>query len=284
MTHHSTDSTSRARPLWTAIGTVFLTSLTTLASAQIPTLPQTPIPPDIAKAINNVMAVNYGSDYDKLRGCTLYHSQETYRYDGNKQVFKTNYCIAPIKYEVKEVGGETRLYLLASGYVYDGNIGNVDTGLGGLFELYKVDDMWIMSASEPFIATGGSGRSQLHRFDLDKVGEDKYAWTGRYCDGRGGNDVCLWIMHAAIEGKIKPIAEIVIDYRTEIASEFVSHQGEGNVRYQRYEPMTDGFYPLTVRIENTSVNYDTDKEIAPRTTDTTHYMYNPSKQSFELVK
>lgn len=261
-----------------------MTSLTTLASAQIPTLPQMPIPPDIAKAINNVMSVNYGSDYDKLRGCTLYHGQETYSYNGNKHVSKTNYCVAPIKYEVEEVGGEMRLYLLVSGYVYDGNTSNADTGIGGLFELYKMDDMWVMSASEPLIYTGGSGRSQLHNFDLAEVGADKYAWTGRYCDGKGGNDACLWVMHAAIEGKIKPVAEVMIDYRNEIASESIHHQGEGSVRYQRREPMTDGFYRLTVTIENTLINYDTDKEIAPRTTDITHYMYNPSKQFFEVVK
>lgn len=258
--------------------------LTTMANAQIPTLPQEPIPADIAKAINNVMAVSYGSDYDKLRGCTLYHRKEVSNYNGKEYVSKDSYCIAPIKYQVEEVNGETRLYLLASGYVYDGKSGNAYPGIGGLFELYKMGSSWVMSASDPFIFTGGAGRSQLYKFELSKVGDDKYTWTGKHCGGKGGQSGCLWMMYASIDGKIKPVAEIEVDYHNEIASKSIYHKGEGVVSYERHKPMTGGFYPLTVTINKTSVNYRTDKEIAPRTKDVSTYAYLPSKQQFELVK
>lgn len=257
---------------------------TTVASAQIPTLPQMPIPVDIAQAINNVMAVSYGSDYDKVRGCTLYHKKETSNYDGKEYVSEDSYCIAPIKYQVEDVNGETRLYLLTSGYVYDGKSGNAYPGIGGLFELYKMGNAWVMSASDPFIYTGGSGRSQLYDFDLSQVGDDKYAWTGKHCGGKGGQSGCLWLMYASIDGKIKPVAELDLDYHNEIASKSIYHKGEGYVTHERHEPMTGGFYPLTVTIENTSVNYRTDKEIAPSTKDISTYAYNQSKQQFELIK
>ena len=176
------------------------------------------------------------------------------------------------------MNGETRLYLLTSGYVYDGKSGNAYPGIGGLFELYKMGNAWVMSASDPFIYTGGSGRSQLYDFDLSQVGDDKYAWTGKHCDGKGGQSGCLWLMYASIDGKIKLVAEIDLDYHNEIASKSIYHKGEGYVSHERHKPMTGGFYPLTVTIENTSVNYRTDKEIAPRTTDISTYAYHPSKQ------
>lgn len=258
--------------------------LTTSAHAQIPTLPQMPIPTDIAQAINNVMAVSYGSDYDKLRGCTLYHHKEVSNYDGKEYVSEDSYCIAPIKYQVEDVNGETRLYLLTSGYVYDGKSGNAYPGIGGLFELYKMGSSWVVSASDPFIYTGGAGISQLHDFNLSQVGDDKYAWTGKHCGGKGGQSGCIWLMYASIDGKIKPVAEIDSDYHNEIASKSIYHEGEGHVTHERYKPMTGGFYPLTVTIESTSVNYRTDKEIAPRTKDISTYVYHPSKQQFELVE
>ena len=258
--------------------------LTTSAHAQIPTLPQMPIPADIAQAINNVMAVSYGSDYDKLRGCTLYHHKEVSNYDGKEYVSEDSYCIAPIKYQVEDINGETRLYLLTSGYVYDGKSGNAYPGIGGLFELYKMGSSWVVSASDPFIYTGGAGRSQLYDFDLSQVGDDKYAWTGKHCGGKGGQSGCLWLMYASIDGKIKPVAEIDLDYHNEIASKSIYHKGEGDVSHERHKPMTGGFYPLTVTINKTSVNYRTDKEIAPRTTDISTYAYHPSKQQFELVE
>lgn len=257
---------------------------TTLATAQIPTLPQMPIPSDISQAINSVMAVNYGSDYDKLRGCTLYHRKETFDNDGSDYVFEDSYCIAPIKYQAEEVNGDTRLYLLTSGYVYDGKSGNAYPGIGGLFELYKMGSSWVVSASDPFIYTGGAGISQLHDFNLSQVGDDKYAWTGKHCGGKGGQSGCLWMMYASIDGKIKPVAEIDSDYHNEIARKSIYREGEGHVTHERYKPMTGGFYPLTVTIESTSVNYRTDKEIAPRTTDISTYEYDKTKQQFELVK
>lgn len=258
--------------------------LTTLASAQIPTLPQQPIPAGIQQAINNVMTVSYSSDYDKLRGCTLYHRKEVSNYDGKEYVNEDSYCIAPIKYQVEEVNGETRLYLLTSGYVYDGKSGNAYPGIGGLFELYKMGNAWVMSASDPFIYTGGAGRSQLHDFDLSQVGDDKYAWTGKHCGGKGGQSGCLWLMYASIDGKIKPVAEIEVDYHNEISSASIYHKGEGDVSHERHEPMTGGFYPLTVTINKTSVNYRTDKEIKPSSKEISTYAYNPSKQQFEVVK
>ena len=258
--------------------------LTTMAGAQIPTLPQEPIPADIAQAINSVMAVNYGSDYDKLRGCSLYHKQENFDNEGSEYVFKDSYCIAPIKYQVEEVSGETRLYLLTSGYVYNGKSGNAYPGIGGLFELYKLGSSWVVSASDPFIYTGGAGRSQLYDFDLSKVGEDRYAWTGKHCGGKGGQSGCLWTMYAPMNGSIKKVAEIDSDYHNEIASKSIYHKGEGYVSFDYNAPMTAGFYPLTLTVEKTSVNYRTDKEIKPLSEEKSTYKYNVVKQKFELVK
>lgn len=258
--------------------------LMTLATAQIPTLPQEPIPSDISQTINRVMAVNYGSDYDKLRGCTLYHRKETFDNEGGEYVFEDSYCIAPIKYQIKEVNGDTRLYLLASGYVYDGRSGNAYPGIGGLFELYKMGNSWVVSASDPFIYTGNAGRDQLYDFDLSKVGDDKYAWTGKHCGGKGGQSGCLWVMYASIDGEIKQIAEIESDYYNEVSRKSIYHKGEGYVTHERHEPMTGGFYPLTVTIDNTSVNYRNDREIAPRIEKISTYAYDPSKQQFELVE
>lgn len=256
----------------------------TLATAQIPTLPQEPIPSDISQAINSVMSVNYGSDYDKLRGCTLYHKKQTSTYEGREFVSTDSYCIAPIKYQVEEVNGETRLYLLTSSYVYDGKSGNAYPGIGGLFELYKLGNSWIVSASEPFIYTGGAGISQLHDFDLSKVGKDKYAWTGKHCGGKGGQSGCLWLMYASVDSKMKPVAEIDSDYYNEISSASIYHKGEGYVSFDYNAPMTAGFYPLTLTVEKTSVNYRTDKEIKPRSKKESTYKYNLASKQFKLVK
>lgn len=263
---------------------LFTALFTTLATAQIPTLPQEPIPADIAQAINSVMAVNYGSDYDKLRGCTLYHKTETSDYNGEEFVITDSHCIAPIKYQVEEVGGQTRLYLLTSGYVYDGRSANAYPGIGGLFELYKLGNSWVVSASDPFIFTGGAGRSQLYDFDLSKVGDDKYAWTGKHCGGKGGQSGCLWTMYAPINGSIKKVAEIDSDYQNEIASKSIYHKGKGYVSFNYSAPMTAGFYPLTLTVEKTSVNYRTDKEIKPSSEEKSTYKYNQAKQQFQLVK
>ncbi len=264
---------------------LFTALFTTLATAQIPTLPQEPIPADIAQAINSVMAVNYGSDYDKLRGCTLYHKTETSDYNGEEFVITDSHCIAPIKYQVEEVGGQTRLYLLTSGYIYDGRIGRSSPGIGGLFELYRMGNSWVVSASEPFIFTGGSGRSQLYQFELSKVGDDKYAWTGKHCgSGAGGQSNCLWQMYAPINGSIKKVAEIDSDYYSESYSAGTYHEGTGYVSHDYNAPMTAGFYPLTLTVEKTSVNYRTDKEIKPSSEEKSTYKYNQAKQQFQLVK
>lgn len=265
--------------------------LMTLATAQIPTLPQEPIPSDISQTINRVMAVNYGSDYDKLRGCTLYHRKETFDNEGGEYVFEDSYCIAPIKYQVEEVNGDTRLYLLTSGYVYDGKSGNAYPGIGGLFELYKMGSSWVVSASDPFIYTGGAGISQLHDFNLSQVGDDKYAWTGKHCGGKGGQSGCLWLMYASIDGKIKPVAEIDADYYSESYSAGTYYEGTGYVSHDYNAPMTAGFYPLNMTIDKKSgrigSRHDDSKD--PAASDggieqETTYAYDPSKQQFELVE
>lgn len=265
--------------------------LSTLATAQMPTLPQMPIPSDISQAINSVMAVNYGSDYDKLRGCTLYHRKETFDNEGSDYVFEDSYCIAPIKYQVEEVNGGTRLYLLTSGYVYDGKSGNAYPGIGGLFELYKMGSSWVMSASDPFIYTGGAGRSQLYKFELSKVGDDKYAWTGKHCGGKGGQSGCLWMMYASIDGKIKPVAEIDSDYHSESYSAGTYQEGTGYVSHDYNAPMTGGFYSLNMTIDKKSgrigSRYDDSKD--PAASDggieqETTYAYDMAKQQFELVE
>ena len=265
--------------------------LTTSANAQIPTLPQMPIPADIAQAINNVMAVSYGSDYDKLRGCTLYHHKEVSNYDGKEYVSEDSYCIAPIKYQVEDVNGETRLYLLTSGYVYDGKSGNAYPGIGGLFELYKMGSSWVMSASDPFIYTGGAGRSQLYDFGLSQVGDDKYAWTGKHCGGKGGQSGCLWLMYASIDGKIKPVAEIDADYYSESYSAGTYHEGTGYMSHDYNAPMTAGFYPLNMTIDKKSgrIGSRHDDSEDPAASDggieqETTYAYDIAKQQFELVE
>lgn len=262
--------------------------LTTLASAQIPTLPQQPISPDIAQAINSVMAVSYGSDYDKLRGCTLYHRKKTFDNEDSEYVPKNSYCIAPIKYQIEEVNGETRLYLLTSSYVYNGNTSRANPGMGGLFELYKLGNSWVLSASDPFIYSGGSGRSQLYQFALSKVGDDRYGWTGKHCgSGAGGQSSCLWQMYASIDDKIKSVAEIEVDYYSELISENMYYEGTGQVAHQSSAPMTAGFYPLEVTLNNTSGrlgHYDNDLYASPESEDKSIYAYNPSKQQFELVE
>ncbi len=262
--------------------------LTTLATAQIPTLPQQPIPADISQAINSVMSVSYGSEYSKVRGCTLYHHQGVSSDGGERYVSENNYCIAPIKYQIEDINGETHLYLLASGYVYDGNTSRADPSIGGLFELYKLGNSWVMSASDPFIFTGGAGRSQLYKFDLSQVGEDKYGWTGKNCgSGAGGQSSCLWQMYASIDDKIKSVAEIEVDYYSERISENMYYEGTGQVAHQSSAPMTAGFYPLEVTLSNISGrlgHYDNDLYASPESQDKSIYAYHPSKQQFELVE
>lgn len=284
ITKHLSNISSTIRPLLTMTSAALFT---TMASAQIPTLPQMPIPADISQAINSVMSVNYGSDYDKLRGCTLYHKKETSTYEGQDFVSTDSYCIAPIKYQVEEVNGESRLYLLASSYVYDGKSGNAYPGIGGLFELYKLGNSWVVSASEPFIYTGGAGRSQLYDFDISQVGDDKYAWTGKHCGGKGGQSGCLWLMYASIDGKIKTIAEIDADYYSESYSAGTYHEGTGYVSHNHNAPMTAGFYPLNMTIDKKSgrigSRYD-DKDKEPSSEEKSTYEYNKAKQQFELVE
>lgn len=107
------------------------------------------------------MTVYYSSDYDKLRGCTLYD-------DGHEI-----YCLSPKKYNVEEIDGTDNLYVLVSGdTIEDG--ARVTPGLGGLFTLYKLGNSWVVSASHPYIHNGGAGRSQLKDFDLREVGKDRY--------------------------------------------------------------------------------------------------------------
>ncbi|MGO2339169.1 MAG: hypothetical protein ACTH5M_01045 [Psychrobacter sp.] len=259
--------------------------LSTLATAQIPTLPQQPIPADISQAINSVMAVNYGSDYDKLRGCTLYHRKETFDNERSDYVFEDSYCIAPIKYQVEEVNGGTRLYLLTSGYVYDGNISRADPGIGGLFELYKMGNLWVVSASEPFIYSGGSGRSRHYEFELSEVGENKYGWTGKTCgSGAGGQSNCIWQMYVPIDGKIKTIAEIDADYYSESYSAGRYYEGTGYVSHDYNAPMTAGFYPLNMSLTIKSGKIGSDSNKAPSSEEKSTYKYNVAKQQFELVE
>lgn len=279
-------------PLLTATSAVMLT---TMASAQIPTLPQMPIPADIAQAINSVMSVNYGSDYDKLRGCTLYHRKEIFDNEGSEYVFEDNYCIAPIHYEIKEINGQTRLYLLTSGYVYDGRIGRSSPGIGGLFELYKLGSSWVVSASEPFIYSGGSGRSRHYELKLSEIGEDKYGWTGKNCgSGAGGQSNCIWQMYVPVDGRIKTVAEIDADYFYESYSAGMYYEGTGYVSHDYNAPMTAGFYPLNMSLDIKSgkigSRYDDINNLqVPAASDggaevETTYAYNKAKQQFELVE
>lgn len=263
--------------------------VTTLTMAQIPTLPQQPIPADIQQAISNIMKVNYSSNYDKVRGCTLFNKKETSHYEGGKYVTEDNYCIAPINYEIKEINGQTRLYLLASGYVYDGKSGNAYPGIGGLFELYKMGNSWVVSASNPFIYSGGSGRSQLYQFELLEVGKDKYGWTGKHCgSGAGGQSSCLWTMYAAMkDGRIKTVAEIDFDYYSELISENTYYEGTGYVSHDNNAPMTDGFYPLDITLDIISGrlgHYGNNSYANSESEEKSTYAYNKTKQQFELIK
>ena len=107
------------------------------------------------------MTTHYSTNYDTVRGCSLFHGKQDFKVDGKEYSSESNYCLTPISYDIKDINGQSRMYLLVSGYVYDGNTSRADPGLGGLFELYKMGSSWVLSASQPYIYTGGAGRSQL---------------------------------------------------------------------------------------------------------------------------
>lgn len=277
---------------------IFIASvISTTAQAQWPTLPQEPIPIDIQQAISKVMTTHYSANYDTVRGCSLFHGKQVFNSDGEEYSSESNYCLTPISYEIQDINGQSRMYLLVSGYVYDGNTSRADPGLGGLFELYKMGNSWVLSASQPYIYTGGAGRSQLDQFELRQVGANKYGWTGKHCgSGAGGQSNCLWQMYAPMDdGTIKLVADIDLDYYSETMSEDKYYKGEGSITPDYNAKMSEGFYPLNVTILNTSGSIGSDNEdcgVSSKwsaacdagTVEETTYTYNPAKNQFEPVK
>lgn len=276
---------------------VFIASLiSTTAQAQWPTLPQEPIPKDIQQAISKVMTTHYSANYDTVRGCSFFHGKQVFNSDGEEYGSESNYCLTPISYDIQDINGQSRMYLLVSGYVYDGNTSRADPGLGGLFELYKMGNSWVLSARQPYIYTGGSGRSQLDQFELRQVGANKYGWIGKHCgSGAGGQSNCLWQMYAPMgDGTIKLVADIDLDYYAEIMSEDKYYKGEGSITPDYNAKMSGGFYPLNVTMLNTSGPVGSDSNCGGSsqrsaacdagTVEETTYTYNPAKKQFEPVK
>lgn len=207
---------------------------------------------DVRQAVEKMMSVYYSSNYDKLRGCTLYD-------DGAE-----TYCLVPKHYEVKESEGTETLYVLVSGdTIEDG--ARVTPGMGGLFILYKLGKSWVVSSSSPYIKNGGAGRSQLKDFDLREVGDDKYGWVGSHCgSGAGGQTNCFWEMYAPVDsGEIEQVAQLPSDYSYESMSTPGYTKIEGSVHIESYQPMTAGFYPLTMTHDSESGEYDKDYELIP---------------------
>lgn len=209
---------------------------------------------DVRLAVEQIMSVYYSSDYDKLRGCTLY------------ELNNERYCLSPKKYTIEESDGIDNLYVLVSGdTIEDG--ARVTPGLGGLFTLYKLGSSWVVSASNPYIPNGGAGRSQLGDYDLREVGKDRYGWVGSHCgSGAGGQTNCFWEMYAPmVNGSIEQVAQLDSDYSYESMSTPGYTKIEGSVHIENYEPMSAGFYPLTMTHNSESGRYDKEYEVIPKT-------------------
>lgn len=220
---------------------------------------------DVRQTIEQIMTVYYSSEYDKLRGCTLYGDSDEV------------YCLTPKKYEVKQINGTDTLYVLISGNtVEDG--ARVTPGLGGLFILYKLGNSWVISASQPYIYNGGAGRSQLKDYDLREVGDNKYGWIGNHCgSGAGGQTNCFWEMYAPIaNGDIKQVAQLDSNYSYESMSTPGYTKIEGQVHIENYEPMSAGFYPLTMTHNSESGLYDNNYEVIPNSFDKSEESYTVS--------
>lgn len=220
---------------------------------------------DVRQAVEKIMSVYYSSSYDKLRGCTLYD-------DGSKI-----YCLAPKHYEFKNIEGVDTLYVLVSGDTVEDGV-RVTPGLGGLFILYKLGNSWVVSASSPYIKNGGAGRSQLKDFDLREVGDDKYGWVGSHCgSGAGGQTNCFWEMYAPVaSGEIEQVAQLPSDYSYEFMSAPGYTKIEGSVHIESYQPMTAGFYPLTMTHDSESGEYDEDYELIPNSVKKSEERYTVS--------
>ena len=220
---------------------------------------------DVRQAVEKMMSVYYSSNYDKLRGCTLYD-------DGAE-----TYCLVPKHYEVKESEETETLYVLVSGdTIEDG--ARVTPGMGGLFILYKLGKSWVVSSSSPYIKNGGAGRSQLKDFDLREVGDDKYGWVGSHCgSGAGGQTNCFWEMYAPVDsGEIEQVAQLPSDYSYEFMSAPGYTKIEGSVHIESYQPMTAGFYPLTMTHDSESGEYDKNYELIPKSVKKSEERYTVS--------
>lgn len=220
---------------------------------------------DVRQAVEKMMSVYYSSNYDKLRGCTLYD-------DGAE-----TYCLVPKHYEVKESEETETLYVLVSGdTIEDG--ARVTPGMGGLFILYKLGNSWVVSSSRPYIKNGGAGRSQLKDFDLREVGDDKYGWVGNHCgSGAGGQTNCFWEMYAPVDsGEIEQVAQLPSDYSYEFMSAPGYTKIEGSVHIESYQPMTAGFYPLTMTHDSESGEYDKNYELITKSVKKSEERYTVS--------
>lgn len=254
---------------------VLLTTAPLLALTPAHALPQGQVSEDIRQVITDFMTVNYGTDYDKLRGCWIYQGE------------REQYCMSPIRFDRKAVKDEDILFVLISGDTTDEGAG-LTPGLSGLFTAYKLGDSWVISASEPYIYNGGAGRSQMVNFEFRKVGDNKYGWYGEHCSsGAGGHTTCIWELYVPMsDGRIKQIADIQYTAYYEILTHGIYYKTNNYVSFDRSTPQVGRYYPIhtTLSTESGFLDDDLNSKDVQISEEKSVYHYNTLSQKFELVK
>lgn len=200
---------------------------------------------DATSAVKKLLTEHYGAKFDKKKQCQIYDFTAYAEYGAEKEP----YCVRVVSADFKLLNQIPTLYLAVAGDTVE-EASRVDTGLGGLFILQRKEKDWHIIAKNPYIASGGAGRSQMTDYKLIEIGQHKYAWLGEECaSGAGGETSCQTNIYAPIAKKIALIAEIESHHSYEFASgdEYLDDNAQINIL--KNQPVVNGYYPISVKVK-----------------------------------
>lgn len=199
---------------------------------------------DATPAVKKLLTEHYGAKFDKKKQCQIYDFTAYAEYGAEKQP----YCVRVVSADFKLLNQIPTLYLVVAGDTIE-EASRVDTGLGGLFILQRKEKDWHIIAKNPYIASGGAGRSQMTDYKLTEIGKHKYAWLGEECaSGAGGERNCQTNIYAPITQKIALIAEIPNHHSYEFSSEEYIDEN-ATITILNNQNMVNGYYPISVKVK-----------------------------------
>lgn len=216
---------------------------------------------DATLAVKELLTKHYGSKMDKQNKCLIYDFTADAEYGAEKQP----YCVRVVSADFKLLNQIPTLYLTVAGDTVK-DASRVELGLGGLFILQRKEKEWKTIAKNPYIASGGAGRSQMTDYKLIDIGQNKYAWLGEECaSGAGGETSCQIHIYAPMKQNITLIAEITSHHRYEFSSgdEYIDENAKVNIL--KNQTMANGYYPISVMVKSETGKFNRQgKKVKPK--------------------